>query len=161
MHGRRIIRSLWEYFKVTNVIANNLFTKMPSLMAAATEVKEKGFSMIRLQHIAQQRDIFSSLESLNSQPEDENDTEANNENRGRRRNRSVKYSMPSPIRIIGIRSRRENKSDHEENSQPSTPLPSPLRFRRGSHSLGRQSRDRNNSEASADLCVRGTSPFQK
>ncbi len=80
MHGRRIIRSLWEYFKVTNVISRHIGIKTAvSLSSPAclitSELADKGFSMLRLRHIAQQRDIFSSLESLTSQKEEEDEAQ--------------------------------------------------------------------------------------
>ena len=70
------MRTLWEYFKVTNVIETGseykkLF-RLP-LLASNENDKEKGFSMIRLQKIAQQREIFSSLESLTAEDDKEED----------------------------------------------------------------------------------------
>ena len=56
MHGRRIARSMWEYFKVTNVIvpetssfqnAATFGTLLPSLSGGP---KESAFSMLRLRY---------------------------------------------------------------------------------------------------------------
>ncbi|XP_059091269.1 cytosolic carboxypeptidase 6-like [Tigriopus californicus] len=68
IHGRRIMRSLWEYYKVTGVIKNNISALELSgrTDACSESTKELGFSLIRLRNISEQRQIFSSLESLSS-----------------------------------------------------------------------------------------------
>ena len=83
MHGRRISRTLWEYFKVTNVIppsptSFNLFgANVGQLLAQDGSLisgKESAFSMLRLKNISKQKDIFSSLESLGEE-QDGNDSD--------------------------------------------------------------------------------------
>lgn len=68
MHGRRIMRSLWEYYKVTGVIKTNFSAlELSAKTDTSSETsKDLGFSLIRLRNISEQRQIFSSLESLSS-----------------------------------------------------------------------------------------------
>jgi len=71
MHGRRLCRSLWEYYKVQGIISESSFIperilKMQQKQDQQLPSLADGFSMLRLQSIAKQRDIFSSLESLTS-----------------------------------------------------------------------------------------------
>eukprot|EP00095_Tigriopus_kingsejongensis_P006800 snap_masked-scaffold1064_size65302-processed-gene-0.3 protein:Tk06800 transcript:snap_masked-scaffold1064_size65302-processed-gene-0.3-mRNA-1 annotation:"cytosolic carboxypeptidase 6" len=80
MHGRRIMRSLWEYYKVTGVIKTDL-TPMdlgPRSGAPTETSKDFGYSLIRLRNISEQKQIFSSLESLaSSAPTSEGEEDPN------------------------------------------------------------------------------------
>jgi hypothetical protein len=82
MHGRRICRSFWEYFKVTHVIPeapvvyNPFAANAPPFAPTGDGMnnKESSFSMIRLRTIAEQKDIYSSLESLDDDSSESSDS---------------------------------------------------------------------------------------
>ena len=80
LHGRRIVRALWDYYKVDGVIETHyeLKRRVTPTGSEREGPGEAAFSMLKLKEIAKQRDIFSSMESFTS-GDDESDGELGEE----------------------------------------------------------------------------------
>ena len=73
LHGRRIVRALWDYYKVDGVISDTEY--LLKRRVTPTELDREGpgeatFSMLKLKEVARQREIFSSMESFTSDGEE-------------------------------------------------------------------------------------------
>ena len=77
MHGRKIMRALWDYYKVDGVITTEyeLKRKITPQGSEREGPGEANFSMLKLKEIAKQRDMFSSIESFTS-GDDDSDAES-------------------------------------------------------------------------------------
>lgn len=76
LHGRRIVRALWDYYKISGVVSDSLHAQKSAKSGAEHEGPgEAGFSMLKLREIARQRELFSSFESLTSSDEFYDDDE--------------------------------------------------------------------------------------
>ena len=70
--GRKIMRAIWDYYKVDGVITTEyeLQRKITPTGSEREGPGEAGFSMLKLKEIAKQRELFSSIESFTSGDDD-------------------------------------------------------------------------------------------
>ena len=75
LEGRKIMRALWDYYKVDGVITTQyeLKRKVTPTGSEREGPGEASFSMLKLQQIAKERDMFSSIESFTSGDEEDDD----------------------------------------------------------------------------------------
>ena len=116
LHGRRIVRALWDYYKVMGVINDSCYQLKSAVPLSASEQEgpgEAGFSMLKLKDIARQRELYSSIESFTSSDEyyddyedfilntdeDDDDDTWDRRRRERRRNRAQFVGEGSPRRM--------------------------------------------------------------
>ena len=106
LHGRRICRAFWDYYKVMNVIDDSCYQINALLPASETEGPgEAEFSMLRLKDIARQRELFSDMESETSSDEETTLTGSMNSSRRSRARRSTSLDRDlEPFRRLGQRS---------------------------------------------------------
>lgn len=70
LHGRRITRSFWDYYKVTGTIDDSCYQLNANLAASETQGPgEAEFSMLRLKDLDRQRELFDDMESESSEEE--------------------------------------------------------------------------------------------
>ena len=63
LHGRRISRAFWDYYKVNGIIDDSCY-KLEALNASESQGPgEAEFSMLRLKDIDRQRELFDDMES--------------------------------------------------------------------------------------------------
>ena len=72
LQGRKVVRALWDYYKVDGVIATQyeLKRRVTPTGSEREGPGEASFSMLKLKEIAKQRELFSSLESFTSEADD-------------------------------------------------------------------------------------------
>ena len=75
------MRALWDYYKVFGVITTQyeLKRKVTPTGSEREGPGEASFSMLKLQQIAKERDMFSSIESFTSGDEEDDDDEFDDE----------------------------------------------------------------------------------
>uniref|UniRef100_A0A0K2U9W4 Uncharacterized protein n=1 Tax=Lepeophtheirus salmonis TaxID=72036 RepID=A0A0K2U9W4_LEPSM len=66
MHGRRLARALWDNFKVNGIIQSSWNPYGVTKSLTDFQDLQTGFSMLRLQELSKQREMYSSLESFSS-----------------------------------------------------------------------------------------------
>ena len=70
LHGRRICRAFWDYYKVTGTIDDSIYLQTSNLPASEMGGPgEAEFSMLRLKDIERQRELFDDMESESSEEE--------------------------------------------------------------------------------------------
>ena len=52
LHGRRIARALWDYYKVSNIIEESCYVDPRTLTATGTEGADAGLSVMRLKELS-------------------------------------------------------------------------------------------------------------
>ena len=73
LHGRRISRAFWDYYKVSGVIDDSCY-KVEALNASDSQGPgEAEFSMLRLKDIERQRELFDDMESESESETSEDD----------------------------------------------------------------------------------------
>jgi len=66
LHGRRICRAFWDYYKVTGTIDDSIYLQTLNQLDSETQGPgEAEFSMLRLKDIARQRELFSGKAIVN------------------------------------------------------------------------------------------------